>query len=770
MTPSLATVLGVAVTPGAGGTDWAEFVGRFHPLVVHLPIGLLGGVLLVEGMSLLVRRPVPAFVRRALYGFTALGAAGSAGVGWLLAEGGGYASDPLFWHRWLGVALGVVLLVTTIVAWPELEQADEDTRRDGNTKTGRWLGLALAALLTGVTGHLGGTLTHGEGYLTAYAPSWMGFGSREAPVLVSGDSGPGGDAGVLLSMLGGSCVECHGASKQKGNLRLDTPEGIASVVVAGDPSRSELFRRISLPAGHPDAMPPDGAPVGEVEVLAVMRWVREGARLEGVAAEIEAASVAEAADAALLEVVREETGAVVTEIPGEGGVSLLRVDYSLGSGAVEDERLLALGRAGSRVVELSLAGRTFDASALLDLGSLASLERLYLERSSVDDEALGAIVRNCPSLVYLNLHSTGVTDRALSDIAVLAGLERLVLFGTRVTGEGLRGFREARPGVEVSAGLGLEEDPFSARGPRRILVADASVGRIALLREVSIGRPDTLWEHPVEDLHDLHVLENGNVLFQTSWTELVEVDPGTGETVWRYDAATQNRATPGERVEVHAFQRLPGGVTMIAESGPARVIEVDSGGALLSVTPLTVSNPDPHHDTRLARKTDAGTYLVAHERDGVVREYTPDGTVVWSFDVPVHTPAEGEPESPVGHGDAVFSAVRLENGNTLIGTGNGHSVLEVSPGGEIVWGVSRLELEGIDLAWVTTVQRLANGNTVIGNCHAGEGQAQMIEVTPGKEVVWRFHDFERFGNSVANSFVLEDPENSWPEGDPAHGE
>lgn len=753
-------------------TDWAEFIGRFHPLVVHLPIGLLAAVGLAEGASLFARRPMPAFVRRVLYVSAAVSAAAAAGVGWLLGDGGGYAEGVLFWHRWLGVALAVVLGVTAGVAWSEIVKAEEEAPRDGNAKTGRWVGFGLAAALTGITGHLGGSLTHGEGYLTAHAPAWMGFGGSGGGLVTGGDHDAGltGDAWVLLATLNASCIECHGATKQKGNLRLDTPEGIASVVVAGDPAQSELFRRVSLPSSDRDAMPPDGERLGDDEVLAVMRWVRDGARLEAVSAEIESAAADEAEDADLLEELRARTGAVVTEIPGEGGESLLRVDFSLTEGELGDGRLLALGGVASRLVELSLAGREFSAEALAGLGTLDGLRRLSLERSSIDDAGLEVLVWNWPGLRSLNLHSTGVTDDGLEAVEELTELERLVLYGTGVSEDGLLDYRASRSWVEVTGEEALEEDPFAARGPRRLVVADASVGRVALLREVSIGRPDVVWEHPIEDLHDLHVLENGNVLFQTSWTELVEVDPESGETVWRYDAATQNRATAGERMEVHAFQRLPGGVTMIAESGPARIIEVDTGGALLSVTPLAVSTPDPHHDTRLVRKTDAGTYLVAHEHDGVVREYTPDGTVVWSFDVPVYTPAEGEPESPVGHGDAVFSVVRLENGHTLIGTGNGHSVLEVDPEEEVVWSVSRLELEGIDLAWVTSVQRLANGNTVIGNCHAGEGQAQIVEVTPGKEVVWRFHDFERFGDALSNFVVLEDAENSFPNGDPAHGE
>ncbi len=140
------------------------------------------------------------------------------------------------------------------------------------------------------------------------------------------------------------------------------------------------------------------------------------------------------------------------------------------------------------------------------------------------------------------------------------------------------------------------------------------------------------------------------------------------------------------------------------------------------------------------RKLDNGHYLVAHEGENkVVREYDADGKVVWEY------PA----------GAKVYSAVRLANGNTLIGGGDGHWVREVNPAGEVVWSVNRDDLPGITLAWVTMVERLPNGNTVIGNCHAGPDNPQMIEVTPEKKVVWTFKDFDRFGNNLPVGRVLD---------------
>src|SRR5258706_4088 len=211
----------------------------------------------------------------------------------------------------------------------------------------------------------------------------------------------------------------------------------------------------------------------------------------------------------------------------------------------------------------------------------------------------------------------------------------------------------------------------------------------------------------------------------------------------------------GKPVEGHAFQRLDNGLTMIAESGPARIIEVDSAGNLRHEVKLKINHPSANSDMRLVRKIANGNYLVAHESDGAVREYDGRGLVVWDYEVPLFGKARKGGHGPEAFGNSVFSAIRLPNGNTLIGAGNGHSVLEVRPQKEIVWKIEQNDLPGITLAWVTRVERLPNGNTLFGNCHAGPNNPQFIEVTADRKVVWTFKDFKNFGNSMPVQAALD---------------
>src|SRR6185369_11613388 len=128
--------------------------------------------------------------------------------------------------------------------------------------------------------------------------------------------------------------------------------------------------------------------------------------------------------------------------------------------------------------------------------------------------------------------------------------------------------------------------------------------------------------------------------------------------------------------------------------------EVDTSGRIVRQVKLKVSRPNAHTDTRLVRKLDNGHYLAAQESEGAVREYDADGNVVWDYPVPMFGRGPKGGHGPEAFGNSVFAALRLKNGNTLVATGNGHAVLEVTPDRKIVWEIHQDDLPGIKLAWV----------------------------------------------------------------------
>lgn len=298
----------------------------------------------------------------------------------------------------------------------------------------------------------------------------------------------------------------------------------------------------------------------------------------------------------------------------------------------------------------------------------------------------------------------------------------------------------------VFAVLLMATPVMSAEPAYRVLAADR--GRVAIVN----AKGDVEWEVANKaEVHDLALLANGNVMFTTSPTTVVEMSPEK-KIVWKYEAK-QKEGYKG-RIEIHAFQRLADGNTMVAESGNGRIVEVDKNAQVVKVVPLTIEKPNAHRDTRMARKLDNGNYLVCHEGDGKVREYASDGKVVWTYTLDLGGRPRSPGHGPEGHGTEVYGAVRLASGNTLIGTGNGNRVIEVNKEGKIVWELGQDELPGIKLAWVTMIQVLPSGNIIVSNCHAGEANPQLFEVTRDKKVVWQFRNFKTFGNGLAASQVL----------------
>lgn len=752
------------MTDGAAAFEWTAFAGRLHPLLLHLPIGLFAGVVVLEGFALVPgeqRRGV-AFARRLL----ALVGAGAAAVaalsGWWLADEGGYDAELVDDHRWMAIGFAVVFALAAL-----LERRDAPPGRE----RARRLALVLAGALVAVAGHHGGMLSHGTTFLSSKAPAWLApyvghEAGAAAPVALVADA-QGSLGGRAFAALQRRCIECHGPDQQKGGLRLDIAADLRTVLEPGDAPASELMRRVLLPASHPDFMPTEGEPLTDAEVLALRDWINAGAPFEELEAARAVEAAAEAAAAQSLADVAAASGALLVPADPAAPQGALRAEYGRGGGVIGADALRALGALAPRLSELSLAGRDLAPDATAALPELPAVRVLRLDRTLVGGAPLGdadaaRLVARTPNVEKLVVHSTSVGDDWLAGLGALPALAELYVADTRLSPAALARFTASRPGLAVvGAAVGLH-DPL-ATGPRHVLAADASRGRLALVREQGVENREVVWEREIQFLHDFALLPSGHVLYQETATRIVEWDPATDRVVFAYDASERNRAPGDGPIEVHSFGRLPDGTTFVAESGARRIAIVDADGRLVHAIPLVVEQPDPHRDTRLVRPTPSGTFLVAHEGDGVVREYDRDGRVVWSFDVPLERdPAPGH--GPDGYGDQVFGAQRLPNGNTLVATGNGHSVLEVAPDGAIVWRLDQDDLAGVRLGWVTTVQVLENGNLVVANCHGGEDTPQLLEVTREREVVWSFELRELFGDALTNAVVVEDgnPDNRPP--------
>lgn len=297
-------------------------------------------------------------------------------------------------------------------------------------------------------------------------------------------------------------------------------------------------------------------------------------------------------------------------------------------------------------------------------------------------------------------------------------------------------------GVALMLGVVITSGQAAAE---RLVLASASYGKNIVAICDAEGK--VLWSHTTAGPrtghaghHDIQFLENGNILFHENWTTLIEMTLDK-KIVWTYDSGRLN-GNQGKAVDVHAFQRLPNGLTMIAESGIGRIIEVDRDHKIHAEIKLKAGG---RQNTRMVRKLTNGNYLVCAENPGVVTEYNAKSEVVWEY--PIKT--------------RVYGAIRLKNGNTLIASGSGASVVEVSPEGKVLWEIkNRIPDSSIALKWTTSLMELDDGRWIVGNCHAGENNPQIIEITRDKKVIWQFNQYATFGNGLACSQILNDAQSA----------
>ncbi len=239
------------------------------------------------------------------------------------------------------------------------------------------------------------------------------------------------------------------------------------------------------------------------------------------------------------------------------------------------------------------------------------------------------------------------------------------------------------------------------------------------------------WNDP-HNTRDGFLLPSGNVLMAVTKSKEF---PGGGAVEITRDGKVVFEFK-GTQSEVNTVQAVGEGRYMLVEAGDKpRIVEVDRAGKILVEVPIQAQTKDHHLQSRMTRKLANGNYLVPQLLDKVVREYTAEGKIVWE----AKTPAEPNESWP-------FTAVRLDDGHTLINCTHGNHVIEVDKEGKVVWQLTNADLPGPLLKDPCGVQRLPNGNTVITSyAQSTAGEIKLLEVTREKKIVWSYRDDKKHG-------------------------
>lgn len=452
-----------------------QFVGRLHPLILHFPIVLIILTLLFE----IVRRYNVIKISDGVVFVVLMSAAFSAwvsvGAGFFLFSSGDYSGNVMDQHFWAGAFTGTAIFATTglfLIYW---------------TTSRLYWAYCTALLLSNVavayTSHLGGSITHGQDYLTEHLHLLMNSSEKhaekpESEMLVYDD--------MIVPIFEAKCLSCHNAIKAKGNFRMTSYQDLLKggesdlpSITPSVPEKSELINRVILPESHKDRMPPEGkTPMNEREIHLLTFWIESGAteklRVEDIRKDKTMASIVESI---LPELSKYRTKSAIADIKLKtlrrelDEVSkLLHITINQDTLNDEDRFNIAMKfppapftnaqfRELSPYFEVfskaSLVSSGIDDDGLYYIGQMVNLEALYLQKTSLDGSGL-VYLQNLKKLKILNLSFTKVDDKAAIDLLKIPNLAEVYLYRTNTSAQVVDALQKNRPGLKIL----LQEGPY----------------------------------------------------------------------------------------------------------------------------------------------------------------------------------------------------------------------------------------------------------------------------------------------------------------------
>lgn len=445
----------------------SEFIGRFHPLIVHLPIGILLIALLLQWLSRKKEYAIAHGVLKLLWGLGAAFAIISCITGYLLSVHDEYDDTAVALHMWCGIAVAAV----SLLLFAKVSAKQTDALYKG--------GAVVLLLLITVTGHFGGSLTHGSDYLFSALAADSSDNSTGVikPIANVQEAQVYGD--IVKPILQTRCYNCHGPQKQKGGLRLDDTARILKggedgpVLQAGNAKESDLMKSLLLPREHKEHMPPKEKPqLTERQLALIHWWIDGGASFNKKVKELPQPEDLKPALAALQheELKKVDVAVIPTEpvsppdaaavaalknkgvmvLPVAQGSNYLMVNFTMASGITDKEAAL-LAPLKKQLVWLKLGSTGISDSALQTIAQCTNLYTLWLDHTAITDKGVSRL-QALKNLQMLNLVGTAVTVNGLLPLQSLKHLKRLYLYQTNINSVGWPQLQKAFPQTAIDTG------------------------------------------------------------------------------------------------------------------------------------------------------------------------------------------------------------------------------------------------------------------------------------------------------------------------------
>jgi uncharacterized membrane protein/mono/diheme cytochrome c family protein len=436
-----------------------EFIGRLHPAIVHLPIGIFVLVILLEFAAFHPKRKSWSSAIQPINIIGIIFSLLSVLTGLLLAEEGNNNEDDVNFHKWTAIATTLLFVGYTL----------------GRNKIIQHQIIHVTSLIIlsiGLfsTGHLGGSLTHGSDYLSIASA----IEEEEIAFKVTDINQAAVYKDIVQYTLDKKCVQCHGADKQKGKLRLDDSTWVltggknGAIVNQQDPEQSEMLRRILLELNDEKHMPPKGKDqLTEFEQAIFKWWIVSGASFNKHVAEMQPDEKTKSAlkkfkdhysQKAIIQK-RED----VSSISKEDKLALEKAGWVISAISNDDNHIRAVGYnleqplkqsieklsiIKEQLVELKLSSSGIKDEDIASISSLPNIEKLWLDGNKITDLYLEKLV-TLDKLSYLNLASTLISKNGIVQLKKLPALKNIYLYATKVTGEDLTQLKTEWKGVKI---------------------------------------------------------------------------------------------------------------------------------------------------------------------------------------------------------------------------------------------------------------------------------------------------------------------------------
>ncbi len=472
-------------------------VGRAHPMVLHLPIGLVAALVILEAVRWVHRERERSSAIVPLAWCNALTAAIAVASGLALADEPGYGGTTLDRHKLLGIAFAVLSVALAALATAAAR------RQHGPKARSAGLAYAIVLLISAIglvpVGHLGAEMTHGAGFLTEPLRARAADdGDDDAPTIAQtvaaeaeAEAGTGGDEEArtlpasVRAILTSRCTACHGESRTKGLLALHTVAAIEAggehgpAIVWGKPEESLLLTRMLLPLDDDDHMPPEGKPQPDAsEIETIRAWILAGADASALAA---SAPAEPPAPAPAVDEVPTPDPAAITKLrdalvhvqPVANDSPLLWIDFAAVRSADDALVRSLLEPLRDSIADLNLAGTAVGDGTVALAATMKRLRRLDLRETAITDQGLTAL-KDHAALRELIIVGTKLTDASTETLRSLAGLERLFAWRSGIGRDALVGLRADRPNLRVDADEGATATALETE-PVLTLTSDAPI-------------------------------------------------------------------------------------------------------------------------------------------------------------------------------------------------------------------------------------------------------------------------------------------------------